>query len=104
MRWRGPTPGADRPLVGVDGLDDTDILVMDYVIVWTEKRGRSEVTRPCRDVADHAGISKDTAYRRLKALTERRLLILVSCGHASKKQFSAPIPSHRRKSCHLPPR
>ena len=40
-----------------------------------------------RDVADHAGVNKNTAYGRLKALTERRLLILVSPGHASKKQF-----------------
>ena len=77
----------DRLLAGVDRLDPIDAKIIDYVIVWTEKRGRSEVTCPYRDVGDHAGISKTTAHRRMRRLTARGLLILENPGHASTKKF-----------------
>jgi hypothetical protein len=52
----------DRLTAGVDGLPPTDAKIIEYVAIQVEKRGRSEVTCPCREVADHVGISKATAY------------------------------------------
>ena len=77
----------DRLLAGVDRLDSTDAKIIDYVATQVEKRGRSEVTCPYRDVGDHAGVSKATAHRRMKKLTEQGLLILENPGHASTKKF-----------------
>jgi hypothetical protein len=71
---------ADRLVCGTDGLDDTDILVMDYVITQVEERGLSRVTCPSRAVAEHAKVSTMAAHRRLKSLTYRRFLEQVSPG------------------------
>ena len=78
---------ADRLAAAVDDLEVTEAMVMHYVVDQVEKRGMSEVTCPCREVAAHVGCNKNTAFRKLRDLTERGLLIQESPGHASKKKF-----------------
>ncbi len=71
---------ADRLLAGVDHLDEINARLMKYVVTQVEKREMAQVTCPVRDVANHAGVSYKTVHRRLKALTERGLLIQHSPG------------------------
>lgn len=70
----------DRLLAGVDGLDGIEAMVIEYVTIQMENRQVLRVTCPCREVANYANITKNTAYRRLQALTERGLLIQHSRG------------------------
>ncbi len=78
----------DRLTSGVDGLDDIDILVMDYVIVWTQKRRYAQVTCPKREVGLHAGVHENVAIYRLKRLAKRGLLVRYSTGYAAKKKLN----------------
>ncbi len=69
---------------GEDALLDIEALVMSYVIASIEKRQMSRVTCPAREVAVYARISKSTAYRTLKSLTEKGFLVQFSRGSSSK--------------------
>lgn len=80
----------DRLLAGADDLTDTEILVMDYVIVETERRGMSRVTCPARAVGEHAKVSAMVALRTLKKLTAQELLVQHSPGRGGSN------PSTRR--------
>ena len=80
----------DRLTEGKDGLLDTEMLVMSYVIAFIEKRQMTRVTCSVREVGEFANIPKSTAYRALKSLTEKGFLVQVSRGTSSKK------PSNRR--------
>jgi hypothetical protein len=80
----------DRLLAGTDGLNDTGILVMDYVIQETERRQMTRVTCPARVVAEHAKVSPMVALRTLKKLTAQGLLVQHSPGKGGSN------PSRRR--------
>ena len=80
----------DRLTEGKDGLLDTEMLVMSYVIAFIEKRQMSRVTCSVREVGEFTGLPKSTAYRALKSLTEKDFLVQVSRGTSSKK------PGNRR--------
>jgi DNA-binding MarR family transcriptional regulator len=80
----------DRLTEGKDGLLDTEMLVMSYVIASIEKRQITRVTCSVREIGEFTGLPKSTAYRALKSLTEKGFLVQVSRGTSSKK------PSNRR--------
>ena len=75
----------DRLTEGKDGLLDTEMLVMSYVIAFIEKRQMTRVTCSVREVGEFTNIPKSTAYRALKSLTEKGFLVQVSRGTSSKK-------------------
>jgi hypothetical protein len=70
----------DRLADNVDGLTDTQIAVMRYVICQTEERGMFKVTCPVRQVGEFAKVSIKTASRTLGALTDKGLLNRYSRG------------------------
>lgn len=76
----------DRLIEGKDGLSDNEAMVIGYVIAHIEKREMSRVTCPVREVGNYANISKSTAGRLLKSLTERGYLVQFSCGIRSKDE------------------
>jgi hypothetical protein len=80
----------DRLTEGKDGLLDTEMLVMSYVIAFIEKRQMTRVTCSAREVGEFANIPKSTAYRALKSLTEKGFLVQFSRGTWSKE------PGNRR--------
>jgi hypothetical protein len=80
----------DRLTEGKDGLLDTEMLVMSYVIAFIEKRQMSRVTCAVREVGEFTGLPKSTAYRALNSLTEKGFLVQFSRGAWSKK------PGNRR--------
>ena len=80
----------DRLTEGKDGLLDTEMLVMSYVIAFIEKRQMTRVTCSVREIGEFTDLPKSTAYRALKSLTEKDFLVQVSRGTSSKK------PGNRR--------
>ena len=80
----------DRLTEGKDGLLDTEMLVMSYVIAFIEKRQMSRVTCAVREVGEFTGLPKSTAYRALNSLTEKGFLVQFSRGTWSK------TPGNRR--------
>jgi DNA-binding MarR family transcriptional regulator len=81
---------SDRLLAGTDGLTDSEILVMDYVVQETERRGMTRVTCPARAVGEHAKVSPMTASRKLKKLAAQGFPVQHSPGHGGSE------PSRRR--------
>jgi hypothetical protein len=81
---------SDRLLAGGDGLTDVESRVMEYVIVETERRGRTRVTCPARGVGEYAKVSAMVALRTLKKLTVQGLLVQHSAGRGGGN------PSSRR--------
>ena len=84
---------ADRLLGGVDGLDEIDARLMEYRVDHQVEKREMASGRLHPEVAAHSGVSHNTAHRRLKALTERRLLICHSPGW-----YSGPDESPSRRA------
>ena len=99
----------DRLAAATDDLEAETAMVMDYVVGQVEKRGITRVTCPAREVAAHAGVSRNTAWRRLQQLTERGLLIQYSKGWYAKPpkkvegQPQRSRPSSRRAAIYSLP-
>jgi IclR-like helix-turn-helix domain-containing protein len=85
----------ERVASGVDDLNKGEMGVMDYLVVWTERRGRPDVTCPIRKVAAHAGISPSYAHRLLAQLTRKGLLIKHSSGWSKTRKRLDGTTTHR---------
>lgn len=70
----------DRLASECDDLTKVERGVMDYLVTWTERRGRIDITCDCRSVGAHVGIGKSHALNLLKSLAARGLLIKHSAG------------------------
>lgn len=74
----------DRLTEGKDGLPDSEMLVMGYVIAFIEKREMTRVTCSVREVADFTGLPKSTVHRALTSLTAKAFLVRFSRGFWSE--------------------
>lgn len=70
----------DRLVEGKDGLSETEMRVMSYVIAFVEKRQMSRVTCPAREVEEFTGIPRSTVHRTFKRLTNKGFLEQFSRG------------------------